>query len=123
MELKEDGLLDTEKTEPSEAVTTPEIPKSSEAVTNLEIRESLQVVTDPENLDPTDDTTAERSMILEDKADHEDKVFDWLRKKVKDPKEHEQVQDKIVSVTYEKLSDFNEVTTEMEYTIPTFLWG
>ena len=62
-------------------------------------------------------------MILKDKADHKDKVIAWLRKKIEDPEEHEQVQDKIISVIYEKLNDLTEVTTEIKYTILTFLWG
>ena len=97
------------------------------------IRETQQGVTDPENLNPTDDTTTESSttkriiLILEDKAELKDKVVDWLRKEYEDPDECGRVQDKEVSVIYERPNDFTEVTsaknTEMEYTIPAFLWG
>ena len=90
-----------------------------EAITTPDTWKFLQVAPNPEELNPTDDVTTERSVILEDRADHKDKVIDWLRKKVENPVEHEQVQDKMVNVI---LNDFTEVTTEMKYTIPTFLW-
>ena len=57
--------------------------------------------------------------MTEDRAEHKDKIIDWVKKEVKHPEEHE-VQDQIVNVI---LNDFTETTTERAYTISEFCFN
>ena len=87
--MEGDGLLDTEETESSKAVTDPERLESS------------KVVTDPERMDSTKGTTATESSTtekiilikitnnLEDEDDLKDEVVNnWLRKEDEDLDKH-----------------------------------